>query len=111
MYKVLVVPVVLIVMAMVYVLMPEADRLQDGEVSQTGSIEISDRLSYKHEVFYPARFNVMPRVKIKLTKGSANLEIIEQRVDGFIFKASNLGYSVAEGAHVDWVASGLISAQ
>lgn len=86
-------------------LLPESDELQKGEIVQTNSIEISNTDNYEHEVIYPENFSSLPRVKIKLTKGSANLEIVEQRTDGFIFKASNLGYNIAEGAHVVWTAA------
>lgn len=99
--------VVLAIIAIMF--LPESNELQDGEITQTGSIDISDSSSYTHDVLYPKKFSTSPRVKIKLTKGSGYLEIIEQRADGFIFKSSNLGYSVAEGAQVEWAASGFIA--
>ena len=108
MKKFLLVSVVVVFVIAMFMLLSEADRLQEGEIAQSGSIEISNSLSYKHDVLYPEKFSASPRVKIKLTKGSGYLEIVEQRTDGFIFKSSNLGYSVAEGAHVEWVASGPI---
>lgn len=101
--------VVLMIIAIMF--LPESNELQDGEIAQTGSVEISDSLSYTHDILYPEKFSATPRVKIKLIKGSGYLEVIEQRPDGFIFKSSNLGYSLAEGAHVEWVASGFVSDQ
>ena len=92
-----------------FVFLPDEDELLEGEVMQTGEIEISKSLTYKHEVFYPKKFSILPNVTIKLAKGSANIEVLEQRVDGFIFKSSNLGYSVTEGAHVEWTATGLLN--
>lgn len=101
-----------VVLAIISIMfLPESNELQDGEIAQTGSVEISDSLSYTHDILYPEKFSATPRVKIKLTKGSGYLEIIEQRPDGFIFKSSSLGYSLAEGAHVEWVASGFVIAQ
>ena len=108
MKKLLFVSTAAILVIMVLVLLPESDQLQDGEIVQAGSMEISDSTVYKHEVYYPEKFSASPRVKIKIKKGSANLEVIEQRTDGFVFKASNLGYSVADGAHVEWTASGFV---
>ena len=92
-----------------FVFLPDEHELLEGEIVQTGNIEISDSLTYKHEVLYPKMFSVLPNVTIKLTKGSANIEVVEQRVDGFVFKSSSLGYSVAEGAHVEWTATGLLN--
>ena len=106
MKKILLVSAVVVFVVAMFMLRPDADRLQEGEIAQSGSIEISNSLSYKHDVLYPEKFSASPRVKITLTKGSGYLEIIEQRADGFIFKSSSLGYSVAEGAHVEWIASG-----
>lgn len=108
MKKILAAAVVLALVIAVFMFLSERDGPQDGEVAQTGSVEISDSLSYTHEVLYPEPFHILPRVKIKLTTGSGYLEIIEQRADGFIFKSSNLGYSVAEGAHVEWAAVGFV---
>lgn len=85
-----------------------SSKLNEGEVLQSGVIEISNSLTYRHNIVYPEKFRMLPRIDIKLRKGSGNLEIIEQRTDGFIFTASNLGYSVAEGAHVEWSAIGLL---
>ena len=105
--KKLLAAVVLVIVAIM--LLSKSGGLQDGEIAQMGSVEISDSLSYMHEVLYPERFDTAPRVKIKLTTGSGYLEIIEQRADGFVFKSSNLGYSVAEGAHVEWTAFGIVA--
>ena len=88
------------------VFLPDSNELQEGEVVQKGALEISDSLTYQHEIIYLQKFSILPRLNIKLIKGSGYLEIIEQRLDGFIFKSSNLGYSVAEGAHVEWTAAG-----
>jgi hypothetical protein len=98
-----------ILAAVVFMLWPEFDGLQDGDAVQTGIIEISNNDNYKHDVFFPKRFASPPRVEISLTKGSGHLEIIETRTDGFVFKISNLGYSVVEGAYVQWVATGKIA--
>ena len=89
-----------------YPFYPQSNEFKPGEIVQTGGLEISNSPTYTHDVIYPETFGNLPRVTIKLTKGSANLEIVEQRVDGFIFKTSNLGYSVAQGAHVEWTAAG-----
>lgn len=109
MKKILAASIVLALVIAVFMFVTERDGPQDGEVAQIGSVEISDGLSYTHEVLYPEPFHILPRVKIKLTTGSGYLEIIEQRADGFVFKSSNLGYSVAEGAHVDWTAFGIVA--
>ncbi len=98
-----------LVLLVIFIIVMQVDRneLRPGEILQSGNVEISGQLTNSHDVLYEKNFEVLPRVSVKLTAGSANLEIIEQRVDGFIFSASNLGYSVAEGAHVEWVAAGL----
>ena len=96
-------------LAIVFMLLPEFNGLQDGESVQTGIIEISDKQNYKHDVFFPEKFISQPRVEISFTKGSGYLDILEIRTDGFVFKVSNLGYSVAEGAYVQWVATGVIA--
>jgi len=92
----------------VYALMPESEVLQEGEVEQTASIEVSNSESYLHNVLYPKKFSALPRLSIRLTKGSGYLEAVEQRLDGFVFKTSSLGYSEAEGAYVEWKARGFI---
>ena len=108
MKKLLSIFAVAIISVAIYMLLPDSDELQEGEIVQTNSVEISNSTSYQHDVFYQITFNSLPMVKIKLTKGSGYLEIIEQRADGFIFKTSHLGYSEAEGAFVEWTASGFI---
>jgi len=96
------------VFALSYLLFSGPDELQEGEIVRTGSMEISNSTSYQYDVPYQARFSSLPELKIELIKGSAYLEVVEQRVDGFIFKTSNLGYSEAEGAYVEWSATGFI---
>ncbi len=108
MKKMLLVLALVVIVIGVFLIPYGADELQAGEVRQQGSIEISNSLNYKHNILYVDEFNSLPRVKIELVKGSGYLEIIEQRTDGFIFKSSNLGYSVAEGAHVEWAATGFM---
>ncbi len=92
-----------------YLLLSETRELQEGESAQTGVAEISDSNSYKHEVSFPKEFISVPRIEVSLIKGRGYLDILEKRSDGFIFKVSNLGYTVSEGAHVQWVATGIIA--
>lgn len=99
----------LLTIIIVLLLSPGANELQPGEVVQQGDIEISDSLTYTHEILYPKSFSRPPRVEIKLITGSGYLEIVEQRSDGFVFKSSHLGYSVAEGAQVKWRAAGFVN--
>jgi len=106
MKKILLIFGVAVLSVALFILLPESNDLQEGEFVQTSSIEISKSENYKHEVFYPEKFSSPPRLEIKFTKGRGYLEIVEQRVDGFIFKASNLGYIEAEGAYVEWTATG-----
>lgn len=96
------------VFVMVYLSSSTPDALRQGEILQTGSVEVSNNTSYQHEVFYPEKFSSLPEVNIKFVSGSGYLEIVEQRLDGFVFKTSNLGYSEAEGARVEWRATGFI---
>lgn len=107
--KLLLLTGLVLIVAGVLVFLPDSKELQPGEVVQKGNIEISDSLIYQHNIVYPKIFSRSPHVEIKLTKGSGYLEIVEQRVDGFVFKSSNLGYSVADGAHVEWTATGFTS--
>jgi hypothetical protein len=92
----------------VYALLSGSDELQEGEVEQTAIIEVSNSESYQHNVLYPKKFSSLPRFSMKLIKGSGYLEAVEQRLDGFVFKTSSLGYSEAEGAYVEWKARGFI---
>jgi len=91
-----------------YTFLSGSDELQKGEIEQSASIEVSNSESYLHDVQYPKKFSSLPRLSIKLTKGSGYLEAVEQRLDGFVFKTSSLGYSEAEGAYVEWKARGFI---
>jgi len=103
----LVVAVAVICLAL-YTLLPVTDELLEGEVLQTAIIEVSNSTGYQHDVIYPEKFSSLPRLKVKLIKGSGYLETVEQHLDGFVFKTSNLGYSEAEGAYVEWGARGFI---
>jgi hypothetical protein len=111
MKKFLVVVVVAAVIAAVYLLLSDTEVLPEGQVMRTGTLEISNKTSYKHDVSFPETFSELPEVEIRLVKGSGYLEILETRLDGFSFKTSNLGYSEAEGAHVEWKATGLVNKQ
>jgi hypothetical protein len=93
----------------VYALSPESDELQEGEVAQTAIIEVSNSTGYQHDVLYPKKFSSLPRLKVKLIKGSGYLEAVEQHLEGFVFKTSSLGYSETEGAYVEWTAKGFIN--
>jgi hypothetical protein len=99
---------VIIMLLVVYILLPDSDALRQGEIEQTASIEVSNSDSSQHNVLYPKQFSSLPRLTIKLTKGSGYLEAVEQRLDGFVFKTSSLGYSEAEGAYVEWRAKGFV---
>ena len=107
MKKILLMAGVLAMVIAVFAIPDEPEELLEGEFIQNGNLEISNSAHSKHHVIYPEIFSTLPAVTIKLVTGRGNLEIIEQRTDGFIFKSSNLGYSVAEGAHIAWVATGL----
>lgn len=107
MKKILLISGLIALAIVVFALPDEPEELLAGEFMQEGSLEISSSMHSKHSVIYPEIFAALPRVDIKLVTGRGNLEILEQRADGFIFKSSNLGYSVADGAHVAWVAIGL----
>jgi len=84
----------------------DSDRFGKHCIAISDSIEVSNSESYLHDVLYPKKFSSLPRLSIKLTKGSGYLESVEQRLDGFVFKTSSLGYSEAEGAYVEWKARG-----
>ena len=99
---------VAVVLLAVYLLQPGEDVLQPGETVQNGRIEVSNSTSYQHDITYSQIFTSLPRIKVKLITGSGYLEIVEQRVDGFIFKTSHLGYAEAKGAYVEWTAAGFI---
>ena len=107
MKKILLIIALIGIVIAVFALPDQPEELLAGEFIQDGRLEISNSPHSKHDVIYPEIFGALPTVSIKLLTGRGNLEIIEQRADGFIFKSSNLGYSVAEGAHVAWVATGL----
>ena len=98
-----------VVLLAAYALFPESGELQEGEVVQGARLEVSNSTSYQHNVLYPEKFSSLPRLKIKLITGSGYLDVVEQRVDGFVFKTSNLGYSETEGAFVEWDARGFIN--
>ena len=53
MKKFLLMSVVVAFVIAMFMLLSETDRLQEGEIAQSGSIEISNSLSYKHDVLYP----------------------------------------------------------
>jgi hypothetical protein len=109
MKKIISVFAVVAVIVITYLWLSAPRKLLEGEIVQTDSIEVSNKTNNLHEVVYPQSFSSLPRLKLKLSKGSGYLDVVEQRVDGFIIKTSNLGYSEAEGAYVEWTARGFIN--
>lgn len=81
-------------------------------VTQAGSIEVSNRLGFEFEVYYPREYESPPNLTISLREGtSGNVRITEQRSNGFRFETSGLSYVVERGAHIEWNSIGSISAR
>ena len=79
--------------------------LSENIIEQQGQVEISNRISHQHQVFYPQSFINSPNLNIKFIKGGGLIGIIEQNAVGFIFEAKSVSYS-GDGAHIEWVAKG-----
>lgn len=73
---------------------------------QTGTMEISNRRDDVLEVFYAKPFRTPPNLNVRFTKGSGEIELVEQRADGFRFKTRTVSYISVEGAHIEWLATG-----
>ena len=84
----------------------ETSLLSSNLTTQSGNVEISNRSTNQHEVFYPVPYTSPPNLKVNISVGSGNLNIKEQRADGFIVKVSDLGYAANLGAYIEWIASG-----
>jgi hypothetical protein len=87
----------------------ETENSDRGIISQAGTVEVSNRSKNIFEVFYPKKYLSPPNLKLTIVKGHGNLEIIEQRADGFKFETYELGYEVMDGSYIDWLASGEVS--
>ncbi|MFT7775662.1 hypothetical protein [Roseateles sp.] len=75
---------------------------------QTDTVEVSNRQGDYIEVFYPKTFSSPPNLKLRFIKGNGTLEILDQRSDGFRFKAKDMWYETSEGAFVEWAAAGTV---
>ena len=52
-----------------------------------------------------------PNLTVDLASGlGVKIELIEQRIDGFVFAASDIAWSGSEGAIVKWEAQGELAA-
>lgn len=99
------------VFAALYMLLSGTEELQEGQVMHSGTLQVSNKRSYIHDVVFPQTFAEQPQVAVKLIKGNGSPEILETRLDGFSFIVKDLGYSEVEGAHVEWKATGFVNEQ
>lgn len=68
--------------------------------------EIAVAVNRSYEYFYPHSFRRPPNLKVKTVHGGADIEIVEQRVDGFRIKTIGSSAWGSPKLVIRWVARG-----
>ena len=90
--------------ASVYYIGPEAG--VNHSLIQSDTVQVSGRGDKSLSVFYPKPYKSAPYLKLQFAKGDGEINILEQRADGFILSLRDVSYVVGDGAHIEWSATG-----